>query len=121
MLSPLWESILIPRVFTRDNHLDKQVIIKLLILIDKLIAEHEIVPSNYAQLVLRNRPPVSGTLPVRLSSHNSDRNRWCEMWLPVPTPWHQLPSKALSVLIQSEPRALIKNALQYLEWLMRSG
>jgi hypothetical protein len=103
----------------RDNQIDRQVIIELLVLMDELIAECGIVPSNYAQLVLRNRPPMSGSsVPVRLSVHSPDRNRWSEMWLSVPTSWWQLPGKALSILVQNGPRVLIKSVLKYLEWLV---
>lgn len=83
LLMPLWERGIIPEVFMEDRGVERQVIIKLMILIDELLAEHGIVTSNFAQLVLRNRPPVPGrTVTKRLSVKSSDRSRWVERWLP---------------------------------------
>ena len=84
LLFPLWGSGIIPDVFMEDKKVDKQVIIKLLIMIDELLAEHQIVPSIYAQLVLRNQTPIPGQriAPNRLSANSPDRKRWVERWLP---------------------------------------
>mgnify|MGYP001093621423 CR=1 FL=1 len=83
LLFPLWGSGMLPDVFIDDSSADKQVIIKLMILMDELIAEHNLVPSPFAQLVLRNQPPVPGQsiAPNRLSTNSPDRNRWVQRWL----------------------------------------
>ncbi|MBN1873138.1 MAG: methyltransferase domain-containing protein [Anaerolineae bacterium] len=121
MLMPLWASGIIPDVFFTDLAIDKQVIIKLLILLDELLAEHNIVPSNYAQLVLRNRPPSSDRkITRRLSVHSSDRSRWIDKWLyppHIPTPWWHLPSKAGQVLWYEGGKALIEQIQNYIRWL----
>jgi hypothetical protein len=133
LLMPLWEYAMIPKVFMQDNRVDKQVIIKLLILIDELLAEHAIVPSNCAQLVLRNRYPLSSqATPKRLSVQSPDRHRWVKEWLPgtdfgssinsttpgpSPTPWWQLPGKALRILTENGPRAMVDSVQAYVRWL----
>lgn len=82
LLMPLWGMGIIPDLFINDRAADKQVIIKLLILIDELTAEHNIAPSNYSQLVLRNRPSMRGqTVSRRFSVNSPDRNQWVEKWL----------------------------------------
>ncbi len=83
LLFPLWGGGMLPDVFINDSSTDKQVIIKLMILLDELIAEHNLVPSPFAQLVLRNAPPKPGQAlrPNRLSTTSLDRNRWVQRWL----------------------------------------
>ncbi len=83
LLFPLWGNGLNPDVFIEDGSVDKQVIIKLMILMDELLAEHQIVPSLFAQLVLRNQPPApdAQVIPNRLSANSPDRKRWVERWL----------------------------------------
>jgi SAM-dependent methyltransferase len=81
ILSTLWTWGLAPHIFLNDASIDKQVIIKLLILIDELAAEHQLVPSNYAQVVLRNRPPRPGqSIPPRRPSDSLARSRWVDYW-----------------------------------------
>lgn len=46
LLMPLWEKGLIPTIFLENTLADRQVIVKLLILLDELLAEHAIVPSS---------------------------------------------------------------------------
>ena len=124
LLMPLWESAIVPEVFTLDNRVEKQVIMKLLILVDEMLAEHEIVPSNYAQLVFRNRPPATGAGPVpwRLSLDSPERSRWVERWLPgtifsdKPAKRGPLPQKAFSILVHDGPLALAEEVGSYLRW-----
>jgi SAM-dependent methyltransferase len=85
LLMPLWANGINPDTFMEDKKIDRQVIIKLLILIDEMLAEHKIVPSAYAQLVLRNQAPAArqNIAPNRLSVNSPDRNRWVKRWLPT--------------------------------------
>ncbi len=83
LLFPLWGNGMLPDVFINDSSTDKQVIIKLMILLDEMIAEHNLVPSPFAQLVLRNQEPdpEQPIKPNRLSTNSADRNRWVQRWL----------------------------------------
>ena len=82
MLSTLWTWGLVPHIFMNDQNIDKQVIIKLLILIDELAAEHQLIPSNYAQIVLRNRLPRPGqSIMPRRSGDSPARSQWVDYWL----------------------------------------
>ena len=120
LLMPLWTWGVLPDVFLKDNQVDKQVIIKLLILLDELLAEHQLVSSNYVQLVLRNRrPPAGQAVARRLSYQSPDRHKWSQRWLPGTSftkyrePRHR---KAWRILRHQGPRALIREAVAYWRW-----
>ncbi|MCB9148457.1 MAG: class I SAM-dependent methyltransferase [Caldilineaceae bacterium] len=123
LLMPLWSMGLLPQIFVNDPNVDKQVIIKLLILIDELLAEHQIAPSNYAQLVLRNHPPSAKQIVApRRSIDSTDRKSWVNAWLPntqfvpPPTPWWLLPARAWRVLSQRGFYALRSEMVEYWRW-----
>ncbi|MBN2146104.1 MAG: class I SAM-dependent methyltransferase [Anaerolineales bacterium] len=122
LLMPLWANGIIPDVFMQDKVIDKQVIIKLLVLIDELLAEHNIVPSIYAQLVLRNQPPLPGQeiVPNRLSVNSPDRKRWVDQWLPGPgvktalAPKRRWPfASGWQILRQHGPRIFVRETIGY--------
>lgn len=124
LLMPLWEKGLIPTIFLENTLADRQVIVKLLILLDELLAEHAIVSSNFAQLVFRNRPPSPASQPVarRLAAQSPARAQWTGMWLPHTqhlelTPWLRLPPRAWRVVRQKGLRALLAEMRSYLRWL----
>jgi hypothetical protein len=123
LLRPLWEYALVPQVFMQSRPVDRQVIIKLLILLDELVAEHQLLPSNCVQLVLRNCPPKPGhVVSRRLAIQSPDRGRWVEQWLPgtvldsPPTPGWRLPGKAANALVQHGPRRMLEDIGAYLQW-----
>lgn len=123
LLMPLWSQGIIPRVFLEDSHADKQVIIKLLVMIDELLVEHGIAPSNYGQVVLRNRPPAqSQQVATRTPINTPARHMWTSMWLPgtqfahATPPW-RLPLKAWRVLQTQGASALRDEVKQYLQWI----
>lgn len=124
LLMPLWERGMVPDAFLENSPADRQVIVKLLILLDELLAEHCIVPSNFAQLVFRNRRPSQRSRPVarRLSVRSPARTRWTDMWSPDThfaslTPWWRLPHKAWYVLRKEGVGALVAEMRSYLRWL----
>ncbi len=86
MLSTLWTWGLHPNVIEQRSSVEKEAISKLLILIDELLAEHHLGPSNYAQLILRNRPPMPDqTATKRLGINSPARQQWVNQWLPGAT------------------------------------
>ena len=124
LLMPLWEKGMIPDTFLQNSLADRQVVVKLLILLDELLAEHSIVPSNFAQLVFRNRPPSPGNPQVsrRLSAQSPARKQWTNMWLPDThfvelTPWWHLPHKAWYILRKEGVSTLAAEIRSYLWWL----
>jgi O-antigen biosynthesis protein len=123
LLMTLWEKGLIPDMFLDNSLADRQVIVKLLILLDELLAEHAVVPSNFAQLVFRNRPPSPASRPPtrRLSVHSSARTQWTGMWAPdtyfvESRPWWSLPSKAWNILRRDGVSTLVAETRSYLRW-----
>ncbi|HEX6387726.1 MAG TPA: class I SAM-dependent methyltransferase [Anaerolineae bacterium] len=123
LLMPLWERGLIPDVFLQSSPADRQVVVKLLILLDELLAEHHIIPSNFAQLVFRHRPPSPGNQQVsrRLSAQSPARKQWTDMWLPGTqftelTPWWRLPFKAWQILRKEGLSSLTAEVRSYLRW-----
>jgi O-antigen biosynthesis protein len=126
-LMPLWERGTNPDILLQSSPEDRQIIVKLLILIDELLAEHAIIPSNFAQLVFRNRRPTAGSQPTRrLSAHGPARRRWTDLWLPPamfepvvkqPTPWWRLPYKAWQISKAGGVSSLVTEAKNYVRWL----
>jgi SAM-dependent methyltransferase len=79
-LMPFWSQGIIPDVFLDKPDKEKQVIIKLLCLIDELLLEEKMLPTCYAQFVVRNNPPaIKKPFTNNLRIH--DRKRWTEFWL----------------------------------------
>ena len=79
-LMPFWFQGIVPEVFLENPNIDKQVIIKLLCIIDELIREEKILPNCYAQIAARNiRPAHSKSLNTTIL--NNDRRKWTELWM----------------------------------------
>jgi SAM-dependent methyltransferase len=81
-LMPFWSQGIVSDVFLEKPSIGKQVIIKLLCLIDEFILEEKILPSCYIQIVARNNPPVTNR-PLSNYLRNNNRKRWTDLWLPV--------------------------------------
>jgi len=57
-LMPFWSQGIVPDIFLDNPNQEKQLIIKLLCVIEELIREEGILPNCYAQIVARNNPPL---------------------------------------------------------------
>lgn len=82
-LMPFWFQGIVPDVFLENSNIDRQVIIKLLCIIDELILEEKILPNCYAQIAVRNTQPAHNR-PLNIPLLNSDRKRWTELWMYSP-------------------------------------
>jgi len=82
-LMPFWNQGIIPDIFLDNPNIDKQVIVKLLCVIDELVRGENILPSCYVQIVAQNSPPKSGR-PVCLSRLNNNCRRWIDFWMYSP-------------------------------------
>lgn len=120
LLHPLWGSGLIPPIFFEDNEVTKQIIVKLLIVLDELLVEHKIIDSDFSQLLFRNAPPSDAEPIVRgISADSSDKSRWIDYWLPG-TRLHRPQSSKLQKMRrafqQGGVRGVVKAFSHYLQW-----
>ena len=100
-LMPFWSQGIMPDIFLDRPSVEKQIIVKLLCLIDELILNEKILPSCYVQIVARNKPPVSDK-PSNHHRQKNNRKRWTCLWLSISdterTRITRLPKKAFYVL-----------------------
>lgn len=79
-LMPFWSQGVVPDVFLEKPSIERQVIVKLLCIIDELIIEEKVLPSCYIQIVARNNPPANSR-PSSNYLKNNNRKRWTGLWL----------------------------------------
>jgi SAM-dependent methyltransferase len=117
-LMPFWSQGIVPDVFLEKPSQEKQVIIKLLCLIDELLLEEKILPSCYAQFVARNNPPTINR-PSISNLKNNSRSRWTEFWLDSSYQYREtspnLFKKGFYVLKTQGFVPLLKAVLRYLK------
>lgn len=128
-LMPFWSQGVVPEQFLDNPGVERQVIAKLLCVIDTLLLEERILPSCYAQIVARNEDPGADPQPVE-ALYGDDRKRWTTLWLPtalegattqirhdymepVGVRDRGLVMKALYVLKDGGPLELVKAVLRY--------
>jgi SAM-dependent methyltransferase len=79
-LMPFWHQGIRQDIFLKSPTIDRQVIVKLLCVIEELILDKNLLPSCYAQIVACNNLPTNKT-PLGIPLQNYHRRNWTDFWM----------------------------------------